>query len=118
MAVLPFRPTPFFANKNRAFWRLQLAGWGGAMLLRAMSSLANAQRYNGITAPAVLAKYFVIIFHRRNVTRLVVRKIRAQMRSRPECFYHVAPVIITVNKFRVFPLIGNFAKHITVIRVA
>ena len=43
MAVLPFRPTPFFANKNQAFWRLQPAGWGGAMLLRAMSSLANAQ---------------------------------------------------------------------------
>ena len=43
MAVLPFRPTPFFANKNKAFWRLQLAGWGGAMALRAMSSLANAQ---------------------------------------------------------------------------
>jgi signal transduction histidine kinase len=43
MAVLPFRPTPFFANKNQAFWRLQLAGWAGAMLLRAMSSIANAQ---------------------------------------------------------------------------
>ena len=41
MAVLPFRPTPFFANKNQAFWRLQALGWGGAMLLRAMSSLAN-----------------------------------------------------------------------------
>ncbi len=43
MAVLPFRPTPFFANKNQAFWRLQAAGWGGAMMLRGMSSLANAQ---------------------------------------------------------------------------
>jgi signal transduction histidine kinase len=43
MAVLPFRPTPFFANKNQAFWRLQMVGWGGAMLLRAMSSIANAQ---------------------------------------------------------------------------
>ena len=43
MAVLPFRPTPFFANKNQAFWRLQAAGWGGAFLLRAMSSLANGQ---------------------------------------------------------------------------
>jgi len=43
MAVLPFRPIPFFANKNRAFWRLQAAGWGGAMLLRVMSGLANAQ---------------------------------------------------------------------------
>lgn len=43
MAVLPFRPTPFFANKNQAFWRLQAVGWGGAFLLRAMSSLANGQ---------------------------------------------------------------------------
>jgi len=46
MAVLPFRPSPFFANKNRAFWRLQLLGWGGAMLLRATSSLANAQPFS------------------------------------------------------------------------
>lgn len=43
MAVLPFRPTPFFANKNRAFWNLQLIGWGSAFLLRALSALANGQ---------------------------------------------------------------------------
>jgi len=44
MAVLlPFRPTPFFANKNQAFWRLQALGWVGAMVLRAMSALANQQ---------------------------------------------------------------------------
>ena len=43
MAALPFRPTPFFANKNQAFWNLQLAGWGGATMLRAMSALANGQ---------------------------------------------------------------------------
>lgn len=43
MAVLPIQPIPFFANKNQAFWRLQLVGWGGAMLLRSMSSLANQQ---------------------------------------------------------------------------
>ncbi|MEZ5695655.1 MAG: histidine kinase [Sphingomonadaceae bacterium] len=41
MAMLPFRPTPFFANKNRAFWNLQFAGWGGAMLLRAVSGIAG-----------------------------------------------------------------------------
>ncbi|MFN3459058.1 MAG: sensor histidine kinase [Novosphingobium sp.] len=46
MAALPFRPTPFFGNKNRAFWRLQFMGWGGAMLLRAMSSIANAQPWS------------------------------------------------------------------------
>jgi two-component system LytT family sensor kinase len=43
MAVLPFEPSPFFVNKNQAFWRLQLLGWGGAMLLRAMSAIANGQ---------------------------------------------------------------------------
>lgn len=43
MAVLPIQPMPFFANKNQAFWRLQTIGWGGAMMLRAMSALANAQ---------------------------------------------------------------------------
>lgn len=43
MAVLPIQPIPFFANKNQAFWRLQFAGWGGAMLLRAMSAVANDQ---------------------------------------------------------------------------
>jgi len=41
IAMLPFRPAPFFADKNRAFWRLQLLGWGGAGLLRGMTSLAN-----------------------------------------------------------------------------
>ena len=43
MAMLPVRPSPFFTNKNQAFWRLQLAGWSGAMLLRAMSAIANDQ---------------------------------------------------------------------------
>jgi len=43
MNVLPIQPIPFFANKNQAFWRLQFAGWGGAMLLRTMSAVANDQ---------------------------------------------------------------------------
>ena len=43
MALMPFQPTPFFADKNRAFWTLQFAGWGGVLLLRAMSAFANAQ---------------------------------------------------------------------------
>ena len=46
MAVLPIPPTPFFANKNQAFWRLQALGWGGAMLLRAMSSIAGGQPWS------------------------------------------------------------------------
>ena len=43
MALMPFQPTPFFADKNRAFWTLQFSGWGGVLLLRAMSAFANGQ---------------------------------------------------------------------------
>ncbi|WP_225207474.1 sensor histidine kinase [Novosphingobium huizhouense] len=46
MAVLPLTPAPFFGNKNRAFWRLQFLGWGGALALRALSSIANAQPWS------------------------------------------------------------------------
>jgi two-component system LytT family sensor kinase len=41
ITMLPFAPAPFFADKNRAFWRLQLVGWGGSALLRATTNIAN-----------------------------------------------------------------------------
>ena len=53
MAMLPFRPAPFFANKDRAFWRLQMTGWGGVMVLRGMSAIANGQD------PSFLALVFI-----------------------------------------------------------
>jgi signal transduction histidine kinase len=43
MVMLPFRPTPFFADKNRAFWNLQFIGWGGSMLMRAVTNIANGK---------------------------------------------------------------------------
>ncbi|MEQ5787917.1 sensor histidine kinase [Erythrobacter sp. NFXS35] len=43
MAVLQIQPAPFFASKNRAFWNLQLAGWGGAFVFRAVVAVANDQ---------------------------------------------------------------------------
>ena len=43
MAVLPFRPTPFFENKSRAFWNLQFAGWTGAVMLRSLQGISNGQ---------------------------------------------------------------------------
>ena len=43
MAMLPFSPTPFFADKDRAFWRLQFVGWGGSAMYRAMAAIANGQ---------------------------------------------------------------------------
>ncbi len=46
MVMLPIEPRPFFANKDRAFWNLQLAGWSGAFLLRAISAFANNQSWD------------------------------------------------------------------------
>lgn len=41
MAMTTIQPAPFFSSKNRAFWNLQIAGWGGAFMLRALSAVAN-----------------------------------------------------------------------------
>ena len=76
MAVLPLRPTPFFANKNRAFWQLQIAGWGGAMVLRAMTSQANEKPLSflllvliatitGFSISLVLSVIYRQLIHRR-----------------------------------------------------
>ena len=54
MAMLPFSPTPFFADKNRAFWRLQLLGWAGYALFRAVSTLANDQPWD-ILVPVLIS---------------------------------------------------------------
>lgn len=53
MAVMSSHPTPFFANKNRAFWNLQFAGWAGAMVLRAVTAIANGQSFDFVV-PVVI----------------------------------------------------------------
>ena len=37
----PITPKGFFADKNRAFWTLQIGGWVGYFLLRSLGGLAN-----------------------------------------------------------------------------
>lgn len=44
--MMRIQPVPFFASKNRAFWNLQLAGWGGYFLLRTVVAVANDQPLN------------------------------------------------------------------------
>ncbi|MFC6620621.1 sensor histidine kinase [Novosphingobium panipatense] len=53
MSVLPIQPIPFFADKDRAFWRLQLIGWGGALVLRSMSLLANDLPLTALVQPVI-----------------------------------------------------------------
>ena len=43
MAMIQLQPAPFFASKNRAFWYLQLGGWGGYFMLRTVVAVANDQ---------------------------------------------------------------------------
>jgi signal transduction histidine kinase len=46
MAVLELGEKPFFSDKNRAFWNLHSAGWGGAVVLRSASTIANGQPFS------------------------------------------------------------------------
>lgn len=43
MASIGLKQQPFFADKNRAFWRLQSAGWAAYLVLRGLSGFANGQ---------------------------------------------------------------------------
>ena len=78
MAVLPFQPTPFFANKNRAFWHLQFAGWGGILVFRSVSAIANSQPLSflviiliaaitGFSISLILSVIYRILINRRPV---------------------------------------------------
>jgi signal transduction histidine kinase len=97
MAVLPFRPTPFFANKNQAFWRLQAAGWAGAMLLRAMSSLANAQ------PPSFLVLLFIATITGFSISLLLSVVYRQLIAQRPLITWGVTmlvlPLAVGLNAF-------------------
>jgi signal transduction histidine kinase len=53
MASLGLDRRGFFADKNRAFWTLQIAGWMGYFLLRTLGGLANAMGV-GFILPAIL----------------------------------------------------------------
>lgn len=86
MATSPFsrRPTslarPFFADKNRAFWQLQTAGWGGYLVLRTASSFSNGfpfdfliplvfQVATGYSLTLLLAAVYRSVIHRSNPVR-------------------------------------------------
>lgn len=71
MALMPFQPTPFFADKNRAFWTLQFAGWGGAFLLRAITGLVGGQDVSFLINVAIeaitgfsISLILAVIYHR------------------------------------------------------
>jgi LytS/YehU family sensor histidine kinase len=85
MAMLPFRPAPFFADKNRAFWRLQAIGWGGSAVLRAMTNIANGKpdqivltliaTVTGFSISLILSVIYGHLINRRPLVTWVVTAI-------------------------------------------
>ena len=48
-------PGPFFDNKVRAFWNLQLLGWAAWLGLRGVSALANGQPFTFLVPQTISA---------------------------------------------------------------
>ncbi|RHW16793.1 sensor histidine kinase [Sphingomonas gilva] len=78
MASFGLSNQPFFADKNRAFWRLQAVGWGGYLLLRTVSTFANERPWSyavqftistitGLSLTLLMAVIYRSVFHRKTV---------------------------------------------------
>jgi two-component system, LytTR family, sensor kinase len=90
MAVLQIQAAPFFASKNRAFWNLQLAGWGAAFLLRAVSALANKQEF------AVLALILVTTITGFSISLILSVIYRKLIRQQPLVTWGVTAIVLIV----------------------
>ncbi len=90
MAVLQIQAAPFFASKNRAFWNLQLAGWGAAFMLRAVSALANKQEL------AVLALILVTTITGFSISLILSVIYRQLIRQQPLVTWGVTALVLFV----------------------
>ncbi|MBU7579119.1 MAG: histidine kinase [Porphyrobacter sp.] len=90
MAVLQIQAAPFFASKNRAFWNLQLAGWGAAFLLRAVSAMANKQEL------AVLALILVTTITGFSISLILSVIYRQLIRQQPLITWGLTAVVLIV----------------------
>jgi sensor histidine kinase YesM len=88
MAVLQIQPAPFFASKNRAFWNLQLAGWGAAFLLRAVIAFVNGQPF------ALLALILVSTITGFSISLLLSVIYRELIRQRPLITWGMTAVVV------------------------
>ena len=88
MSVLAIQPAPFFASKNRAFWNLQLAGWGGAFVLRGASLIVSGQ------PPSVLVLILLTTFTGFSISCILSVVYRQLIRSRPLVTWGVTTVAL------------------------
>ena len=71
------RPQPFFEDKVRAFWTLQVVGWSGWFVLRAVSGLSGGQEL------IYLAPLLISGITGFSLTTLLAVIFRSLMKRRP-----------------------------------
>lgn len=90
MSVNPFQPKPFFQDKSRAFWNLQLAGWAGAFILRGISGLANGQPIS------FLIPVLISTITGYSLTLIMAVIFRLLLRQRPLVTWGVSILVVIV----------------------
>ncbi|MET0249221.1 MAG: histidine kinase, partial [Sphingobium sp.] len=90
MSVPRIKPQPFFADKNRAFWNLQSAGWAGAFLLRGSSTIANGQPLS------TLIPVMISTVTGYSVTLLIAVMFRTLLKQRPIVTWGASIVAVVV----------------------
>lgn len=80
--------TGFFDNKNRAFWSLQIGGWGGYFLLRTLGGLANSM---GI---AFILPTILVTVTGFSITLLMAWAYRSIIRMRPVWLWSLTLLIL------------------------
>jgi len=88
MALTGLRTQGFFADKNRAFWILQTAGWSAYFVLRALGGVANAM---GLT---FILPTFVVTLTGFSLTLLMAAAFRRIIRMRPVLMWPLTVAIV------------------------
>ncbi len=91
MSSLPLDRRGFFADRNKAFWTLQIAGWTGYFLLRTLGGLANAMGVAFIL-PAILVT--VTGF---SITLLMASAYRRIIRMKPVWVWSLTLLILVAG---------------------
>ncbi|QAY77309.1 sensor histidine kinase [Sphingosinicella sp. BN140058] len=88
----PFRlqQQPFFDDKNRAFWILQSAGWGGYFFLRSLSGLANNFGFNLVIHIALLTATGY------SLTLLMAAMFRRLIKMRPVITWVTSIILVLI----------------------
>ena len=100
-------PGPFFGNKVRAFWNLQILGWTAWLGLRGVSGLANGQPFTFLIPQTISA---ITGF---SLSLLLSVCYRALINRRPILMWSVSfglAVLATVGVFSLFALASGILR--------